>query len=363
MAPARPAGLQAADPQVGQTLRFDGVDWEVTDHSSYWDAGGYRVTEWCCESADTEAYLLKEVKEGEPTRWFFTRSIPAAAVTGPGGDAVTKRPSGAETPPATLTYDGESYRYAETTDGTYEEEPGQRTGKATWEYWDAAHLRNLAVEVWPDGRIDCYRGTYIEPGQVTLTSAAAARAEDATTPAARRIAPAARPGRTWTLVANPFLAAAVAFPLAYAVAFVTGRPFDQSLAAALGLAGIAGWLFGLLGAPRAGGLVLLGAPALAVGFWRFPPLTSAVGLAALVAAPAAVAWLARAGRRGPVLYAATTVVAAPALGVGLYHYFRFAPEPHRLEQLGLALGPAVIGGVVACLVAALVLARVEAGAE
>ena len=75
MARARGSGLAAADPRVGQTLSFDGQDWEVTDHSSYWNDAGYRVTEWCCETEDVEGYLLKEVKDGEPTRWFFTRKI------------------------------------------------------------------------------------------------------------------------------------------------------------------------------------------------------------------------------------------------------------------------------------------------
>jgi Domain of unknown function (DUF4178) len=97
MPPAPGSGLDRADPRVGQTFSFEGRDWEVTDHSSYWDDEGYRVIEWCCECDDTEAYLLKEVREGEPDRWFFTRSIPRQGV----GDLPA---APGATPPPALTY-------------------------------------------------------------------------------------------------------------------------------------------------------------------------------------------------------------------------------------------------------------------
>src|SRR5262249_17714811 len=133
----------------------------VPGHWGYGNDGGYGVMEWGCESDDVEAYLLKEFKDGEPTRWFFTRRIPREAVTGLGEG----RPA---SPPPALTYESRAYRYAETNEGTYEDEPGQRIPKTTLEYWDDGRRRNLAVEQWPDGGWDCYHGTYIEPGQVSL---------------------------------------------------------------------------------------------------------------------------------------------------------------------------------------------------
>ncbi|MBI3455751.1 MAG: DUF4178 domain-containing protein [Candidatus Rokubacteria bacterium] len=380
MSPASRSGLEGADPRVGQTLRFDGREWEVTDHSSYWDAEGYRVSEWCCESEDTEAYLLKEVKEGEPTRWFFTRRIPGDAVTLPGGEGLPawlERHRGAA-PPAGLAYEGRSYGYAETTEGIYEDEPGERVRKATWEYWDAAHARNLAVERWEDGRADCYHGAYIEPGQVTLLSGSSASeasgvpgamsfgatALRAASDAAVRRGAVSAGARATThaprLGENPFLVAAVVLPLAYVLPFFLGRPFDEGLAVALPIAALGGWAPALIRAPAAGGAAVLGLPVLAALFWYFPPLTSAVGLALLLGAPAAVAWVGRApaGTRGrlPAIYAAAFVVALPALVLGLYHYFRFAPVPHSLGQLVLALGPAALGGGAACVVAAVILA-------
>jgi hypothetical protein len=365
-------GLDAVDPRVGQTLRFDAREWEVTDRSSYWNDEGYRVVEWCCETDDTEAYLLKEVKEGEPTRWFFTRTIDSAAVTLPSGEALhpwIDAHRGAS-PPEGVGYQGGAYRYAETNEGTYEDEPGVRVHKTTWDYWDAGRARNLAVELWEGGRVACYHGAYIDPRQVTLTSEASA----AVPAGAASVVPAAFratrlsadvPGPSTkrpTFRLNPFVTAAVVFPLAYLLPFFIGRPFDEGLAVALSLAGLGGWLVSLFRVPAAGGLALLGFPVLAVLFWHFAPLTSAVGLVALLAASAVVAWAGRSSaERGkpPVVYAAAFAVAGPAVVVGLYHYFVFAPIPHGLGELVLALGPALLGGLGAALVASVILSSAE----
>jgi hypothetical protein len=367
MARAEGSGLAAAEPRVGQTLRFEGQEWEVTDRSSYWNDAGYRVVEWCCETEDVEGYLLREIKEGEPTRWFFTRGIARETVTGLGSG----RPS---SPPPTVSYESRAYAYAETNEGTYEDEPGQRVPKTTWEYWDDGRRRNLAVELWPDGRVDLYHGAYIEPGQVELAADggdAADRVEQGDGPGRGAVAaglvagvraaregkapPAAKPaGRG----ASPFAAVVVCFFLIYVVPFFAGRPFDECLAVALPLALLGGWLFALR-APRAGGLAFLG---MAIGlylFWQFPPLTTPYGLAAVLGVPAVLATCARAeaarkGRR-PVIYAAAVAVALPAVLVGLHRYFWYAPGPHTIDQLGLALGPAGLGGLAAILVASVVL--------
>ena len=367
MARAPRSGLAGADPRVGQTLSFDGREWEVTDHSSYWNDEGYRVTEWCCETEGVEAYLLKEVKDGEPTRWFFTRGIPRAAVTGldPGRPAA---------PPGTLTYEGRTYRYAETDEGTYEDEPGERVAKTTWEYWDDGHQRNLAVEVWGDGRVDCYHGAYIDPVAVTLEAPLAddgpgegggMAAAASLIGAAARLA-GAKAGAKGGGGANPFVAAAVILPLVYILPFFVGRPFDECLGVSLVVALLGGWLFALSGAPRAGGLALLGMALGTYLFWTYPPLTSAIGLAMVVGGPAAVAWVGRgaAARRGlrAVLYAAAVTVGGPALLVGLHRYFWYAPGPHSLGQLVLALGPAALSGLTAIVIARLMLVGADEAA-
>jgi hypothetical protein len=366
------AGLETSDPRVGQTLRVDGAEWQVTDHSSYWSAEGYRVVEWECEGEDAQAYLLKEIQEGVPIRWFFTRRIDedAVAVAGAGPLARWLEREGSATPPPAVTYQGQTYQYAESTDGTYEDEPGKRVRKTTWEYWDAGRAHNLAVEIWPRGDLDCYHGTYIEPARATLAGDPAEdEGEDDERPArgaagldlaaglARKAGAAG--GVAGALAANPFVAAAVFVPVAYVVPFFLGWPFDRAIGVALCLATLGGWVFALFRAPLAAAVSALATPAVLVAFWRYPPLTTAVGVAAVVGAPAVVAWLG--GGRGapsrlPVVYAAAFPVALAALVLGIYHYFRTAPGPHTLAQLVLALGPAALGGLGAALVAAAVLA-------
>ena len=352
MGPEAPSRLDASGPRVGFAILFEGQEWRVTGQSSYWAGEGYRVHEWCCQAGDSTGYLLKEA---DPTqggiRWFFTREIPADSVAGPGGEGLAARLGRAQetNPPEVLTYQDATYHYADTTDGTHEDESGRKVRKITWDYWDAARARNLAVERWPDGSFDCYLGAYIEPGQVQVRPAAAPK------------------GLRPRLQANPFLAAAIFLPCAYLLAFVAGRPFDEGMALALPLAAFGGWLMAMPKAPAAGGGALLAAPAVGAIFWRFPPLTTGVGLVVLFGAPAAIAAIAR--RRGApagrlvVTYMAAFAVGAPLLVVGLYAYFGYAPGPHTPDQLALALGPAVLGSLAACLASRLVLGGDALGAR
>ncbi len=344
--PEQPARLDESGPPIGGTVLFDGQEWKVTEHASYRSEEGYRVQEWCCEAGDITAYLLKEKDtEQKATRWFFTREIDADAVAVAGGGPLAERlqlKADAE-PPEALTYQESAYRYADTTEGTHQDDSGKRVRKVTWDYWDAGHARNLAVERWPDGSFDCYLGAYIEPGQVTI-----------------RPAPVQEGSHT-RLRANPFLGAAVYLPISYLVPFFMGWPFDASLAVALPIASIAGWIFTLPTAPAAGIAAVVAAAVCAATFWYFPPLTSGLGLVALAATPAAITWLAKnSGHADPRLavhYAAAFAAGAPLLGMGFYSYFNLAPGPHTFDQLVLALGPAAIGGLAGLLISGLVFRR------
>ena len=350
MAKGRPTCLQETEPLVGVTLLFEGHEWAVTERSTYRNPEDLWVTEWCCEAGGTTAYLLKEVDEQKAIRWFFTRQIPEDAVQLPDGEALEpwmqRQPH--LQPPPILQHGKATYRHADTVEGTHEEETGERAEKVTWEYWDDRRAHNLAVELWPDGAFECYYGAYIQPQQVTIRYPATA------TPAA-----AARPGFYGRLAANPVLATLLFLPIAYLLAFMAGRPLDSAVAFAVPAAGAGGWFFALGRAPAANGAaVLLGLLAAAV-FWRFPPLTSGPGVAALFGTPAAITWLARKGtvgdRRPAVRYAAAWGVAMPLLILGLVHYFRFAPIPHTPGQYAVALAPAALGVLAALVVSGLVL--------
>ena len=338
--------LDESGPRPGVVLLLEGGEWRVTDQSTYSSGEGYRVHEWCCEQGDVTGYLLKEgdPKQG-PVRWFFTREIPTESVIVAGGERLAdrcKRTTGAQ-PPDTVEREGATYHYADTTDGTHEDASGARVRKVTWDYWDGGHARNLAVERWPDGTLDCYLGAHIEPGRVRIRPASSRSA----------VRLSAR--------GSPFLVMAVCLLSCFLIGFVLGWPFDEAFSLALGLAVTLGWMMVLPRVPLAGLAVLVVGGGAAAAFWEHPPFTTWTGLLTILAAPTLIGWVGRrrgyGGDRRAVQYAGAFALAAPLLGVGLYSYFFLAPGPHTAEQLWLAVGPTGLGALAGFLVAGLTLGR------
>jgi len=338
--------LDESGPRPGVVLLLEGGEWRVTDQSTYSSGEGYRVHEWCCEQGDVTGYLLKEgdPKQG-PVRWFFTREIPTESVTVAGGERLAdrcKRTTGAQ-PPDTLEHEGATYHYADTTDGTHEDASGARVRKVTWDYWDGGHVRNLAVERWPDGTLDCYLGAHIEPGRVRIR------------PASSRSAVRLSARGSFFLVMPSCLLSC------FLIGFVLGWPFDEAFSLALGLAVALGWMMVLRRVPLAGLAVLVVGGGAAAAFWEHPPFTTWTGLLTILAAPTLIGWVGRrrgyGGDRRAVQYAGAFALAAPLLGVGLYSYFFLAPGPHTAEQLWLAVGPTGLGALAGFLVAGLTLGR------
>lgn len=341
--------LDEAEPRTGQSLLFEGREWTVTEQATYRSAEGYQVHEWCCEAEGTTAYLLKERDPGQSSvRWFFTREIDAAGVFLAGGDRLREwlaRDPELSPPPA-LVFQGATYHYEDTTEGTHEDDSGERVLKITWDYWDAGRHRNLALERWPDRSLDAYLGASIEPAQVGLRTAEGPEA-------------AARP--RW----NPFASALTTLPVVYAVGFFLGWPFDEALTLAMFAGAAAGWLAALSQAPAVALAALVMAAVGAGVYGQFPPLTSAGGLAVVLGTPVVIGWLAQrrghAGKTGTVRYAAAFAAGTPILGIGSYAYFRWAPGPHTPDQLVLALGPAAVAALAGVLVAGLIARSHEAG--
>ena len=326
-----PEHLADAGPAVGQVLVISRDEWRVASHATYRSGEGYHVDEWECRKGTANAYLLKET---EPTgvRWFFTDQIALSAVTLAGGEPLDHWRGRVREgdPPPSLLFRGQTYGYDTTTEGSYEEIPGRAVGKTTWEYWDAPRTHNLAVERWPDGRLEAYHGAYVDAGTITV-----------------------RPGQQQV---PAVLAAVIVAAFVYFIVLMMGLPFDRCTGISLVIASIVGLARSLYRTPSAAlaGLVL--APLLGLVFLRFPPLTTLAGVAAFIIAPALMSrWAARetSTPHPAVRSAAFFTVALPALIVGLYYYFWFAPGPHTLGQYVLALGPALVGGVAAAVVAGL----------
>jgi hypothetical protein len=323
-------------PEVGQTLEISGKRWNITDHSSYGNNEGFHVDEWECERQNPSEtrYLLRETDA--EVRWYFTRPIPLSAVSISGGKPFGDVVATLAKPPDTLVYRGLAHGLDETTDGRYAEEPGESVQKTTWDYWDAKHEVNLAIERWADGRVDCYHGRRIEPAQVVVLGGAG--------------------GASGTL--SSVIWASVIAGVVVLVLMMFGGTLEPALTAMLGAAVLVALAMSLRGSGRIRGGWITAALVLGVLFASYPPLTTVEGLAVLLLVPAALTrWIAMAPADGTATpaRAACIAVAGATLAAGLYDYYRFAPVPRSFDQFVIAVGPAPLTGLVACLVAWMVL--------
>jgi hypothetical protein len=335
----RPTGtLSTRAPRVGDTFSLQGRDYEVTGVSSY-NAGDYQVTEWCCEQSDRECYLLRETKPGTPPKWFFTRWIEAKGVTQPGG-APLPRLSGREAapqPPKTLLSGGDLFTHAETTDGVHEED-GERARKITWDFWNAGRTRNVAIELWEDGALDCYTGAYIRPEELSFTGRASGEG-------------------LFGSGISPFTRFFIFVPLCYLLLMIVlGQPFDECLTSSAFVAAVC-VLVTLGGGAETGTAavaVLAAAAGLSALYVFFPPLSTTFGLMGLFGTPLALtAWLrTRQLERDAARFLAVMGSWLPAAAVGTWHYFWHAPGPRTLTQLLLAWTPALVGAAAALAAAA-----------
>ena len=336
--------LADRSPVVGETLKLSGQAWEVTDHSSYRRDDGIQVEEWCCETGDTEAYLLREPGEDGSPRWFFTRWIHAGQVSLQGSRPIPDWDSRLPDPepPKALVTGGDIYNYADTADGTYEEEPGEVQRKITWEFWNEGKTRNVAIEFWGDGGHDCYRGSYVEGRTVEI------------------VPPPLTAGLPLPS-SMPLLAMLVAVVSYLVTMLALAWPFDQGFALALLAASAAVLAAAPVSVPsKQLSLLAIAAPALV--FWRWAPLSGLAGAAALLGAPLALAAARRFEPREGLTWLCAAAGLLPAGIWGVYHYFHFAPAPHTISQLALALAPAALGAVMG-LVAGLTLGAGEQAVE
>ncbi len=319
-----------SEPAVGQTLQITGRRWKIAGHSTYANDEGFAVDEWECARADGHetAYLLRE--HDRTIRWFFTRPIPLPAVTLTDGKALGGVAASLTEPPGALRFRGSTYLHAETTDGTYADEAGQSTRKITWDYWDAAHQRNLAIERWPDGRLDAYHGEAIDPASITAV-----------------------PGKIGDGMSAASRVTTIALVIICVFLMLVDTPLETGFTATLSAALVLAFGASLRRAGRLAWGAAGAAVALGFIFETYPPLTTGVGMLGAFAATILLAAWGTRQRVGPARVWLTTAlaIAAPTFVVGLATYYRFAPTPRSFGQYVLAVGPSLIVTVLACAVA------------
>jgi hypothetical protein len=153
----------------GDRITYYGVRWQVMDYSTYIDPKGYETEEWLLRSTTgKEYYLLKEIDPASTgQRWYIAEELPAPTIIDPATHtdvltAIVGAMQSKQTPYPQLQLFNRLYQFESTTEGTYESEDSTQQ-RITWDYWDEAHLWNLALEAWSGGKLAVYSTREVQP--------------------------------------------------------------------------------------------------------------------------------------------------------------------------------------------------------
>jgi Domain of unknown function (DUF4178) len=155
----------------GDRLTYFGVRWQVKDYSTYTDPKGYEVEEWLIQSTTGKTYyLLREVDPADlatDVHWYIAEELTAPKLLDPGTQSdvlttVAARMRSHGEPYPSLQLFNRQYRFESETEGIYESDTGPRD-RITWDYWDTAHLWNMALEAWSDHKLSVYSTREVQP--------------------------------------------------------------------------------------------------------------------------------------------------------------------------------------------------------
>ncbi len=162
---------QLVSLREGHRITYFGVRWQVQDYSTYIDPKGYEIEEWLIESTSGKAYyLLREVDPAHSAtdiHWYIAEELAAPKLLDPATQAdvlttVAARMRSHGEPYPTLQLFNRQYRFESKTEGIYESDTGP-CNRITWDYWDDAHLWNMALEAWSDRKLSVYSTREVQP--------------------------------------------------------------------------------------------------------------------------------------------------------------------------------------------------------
>jgi hypothetical protein len=161
----------------------------VTDFSTYHDAP-YEMEEWCLRSeTGKEYYLLYEVDaiaDGETlankATWYIAGEVLNPKIYDPSTNrevtlVLGEKMLAQETPYPTLQLYRRIYEFESTTAGVYRGGAEPESDRITWDYWDSAHLWNLAIERWATGALRVYQTRVVYPINFQVLALAGQHAE------------------------------------------------------------------------------------------------------------------------------------------------------------------------------------------
>ncbi len=162
-------GEQLETLREGDRITYYGVRWQVFDYSTYTDPKNYATEEWLLRSTTgKEYYLLKEIDPASTgERWYIAEELPTPKIIDPTTqtDVLTSLAGSirsAQPPYPQLQLFNRLYQFESKTEGTYESDDSTQQ-RITWDYWDEAHLWNLALEAWSNAKLVVYSTREVQP--------------------------------------------------------------------------------------------------------------------------------------------------------------------------------------------------------
>lgn len=334
----------------GDWVRWGSVDWEVTGRTVYRESADYQEVQWEIEGGHSTRYLIMSTENkggGTEVIWVCTHQtgIGRVQLSDGGGWRSFREKDSMSAPPRQVKYDDVLYRLEGETQGRAEDDDGNDVNKLTWDYYDAAGKRNLAIEVWqcPDADYyEAYDGIVVKPSEFARIKAPPRRLPKFDKDAVGALVigvfgcifflPLVAGMMTGFDVGAEYLVLLLLPVLAVGLA-VAARAQRGLLAACCAL----GWAAGLA-------LVKLRGPG--SSYWEYAAYGAAIG-------PAAAELLSRffgGVRRSDKALCGACASLLAMFVVSFSHYVNFAPRPHNLGLLFaacvLALPPAalVFGG-------------------
>lgn len=162
---------QLQELRPGDRLTYHAVDWDIEDYSTYQDSKGYQTDEWLLTSkGGLEYYLLREFEPDNAqsaVTWYLANTVQNCRIFLPNSqENIVPRlwqemQSPANPYPELLLFH-KPYYLESRTQGSYEGKE-ERTSRITWDYWDRDHHINLAIEAFPDGKLDIYSTQIVQP--------------------------------------------------------------------------------------------------------------------------------------------------------------------------------------------------------
>ncbi len=322
-----------SDFKQGSRFTFDGRTWVVTEYTVSPGQGGYDERQWTIQDEQNQAvaYLLACESDDNgfnSERWEFTRQLVMSEVSNTEDNG---RPFAEQMmpriPPKEVSCRGQLFTLKESYTTKAEDDEGNTVPKETWDYFDSTGVRNLAFEIWKEPDRDypeVYLGNMIDPAGLVY--------------AGSKTAVALKGGNgLWGGL------------MVVGVLFISGVPGDLLLSFALPAMALA-VAFSL---SLVCSLVVLAGAAinslfLLTFFFNMPGLFIGVITVGLVTGSVVLAASMNNDIAPHILWISGLAAFISTIIYSFIVYFRFAPAPHNVAQLGaVVLLPVVIAGTTA----------------